>query len=236
MKESESVQRSGGPWGSLLRVFWEPGAAFAYLAERRPMLAPYLVQSLLMAMVTYQVFAATAPLQLPPDALAAQPGGQATPFDPAVFRTVGQVSAAVGGLLAPWFSGLLSALIMLLAGALSGGAHSFRAYYSVAGYAMLPGTLGSVAEALLQSQAANLAAMQQVTLSAAALAPGADGLARAFLLTLHPAGLWVIFLAMTGFAAVHGFRLRKALGLGVALWLLSFAGGLLAVGLSGLGG
>lgn len=222
----ESVAQPISPWRAIWQVLWSPGETMVRLAERRPVLPVYIVLMLIILPATLYSVAATMDLQLEAARTAMAARGGASPADmeqmESLGRTMAYASAAVTGVAWPWVAGLVGALLMLMFGAFAGGSRPFTVYLSLYGYALIPGFLGRAIETLLKAQGTSMAAINQISMSAAALAPGTapGGLAHMLLLALHPTALWTLFLALLGFAAAHRLPLRRTVGLGIALGLL----------------
>jgi hypothetical protein len=220
LHQEVSSQTSGrlSPWRALVQVLIDPVRTFAELAEKPPVLAPYLVLMLLSLLGFWLML----DQQLALTISQAQKGG--TP--PEALKTIevtSKVAGVVLSLLGPWLMGALMAVVVMAVGRLGlGEPVPFGHYFGMLGYASLPNSLGAVLQALVASRAADPAQALTVSLSLAAFLPdGANPFLRAFLGTLAPFGLWSLALLGVGFAALHKTRINRSTGVVAVVYLLT---------------
>lgn len=208
------------PWGALLRVLTSPGETFRSLGGKPPVLAPYLVHSLVGVVVIALSYSAT--MQMVMDQALAQMAGQPamTPEDMAMMQNVmrwsGWVGLVVQEVIGPWVVGFVLAIVATFFGQFQGGGVPLTSYMGMVGYARMPLDL-----ARLLSAAFIAVTGKPLDLSAAAFLPeGASPVLAGALQMLSPLGLWYYGLLAIGFAALFGREPRRGWALPVTLFVL----------------
>lgn len=221
---NESVMNNGAgprisPWRAVLRVLTDPGETFRAMAEKPPVLAPYVVHML--AGLVYMVFAYRPTLDLALQAsLAAMPPGQQADFE--TMRTVMQWSAGAGlvgsALAGPWVAGFVISLVAMFFGQFQGGGVPLTSYFGMVGYARLPLAILT----LLMGVFTGITGRLEFDLSPAVLLPEtASPVLAALLHAFNPLHLWYYVLLGIGFASLFGREPRKGWILPVALFVIT---------------
>lgn len=216
------MSRESSPWAMALAVLTNPMTAMQAVAEQPRVWPAYLIQSLLMAGAA----AVTAPKTLE---LTMQRVGDV----PGAAITGGMIGGVIGALAAPWLIGLLVAGVAKLVGAFYERPVPFRDYFAMVGYARIPATIGMALGSLLVLSVNSPEAMNQMSLSPAVFVPEASPFVRVFLLSLNPFELWTLALCAIGFAAVHRIQPSKGVGFSAALYVVSFALGMIGLSMMG---
>lgn len=216
------MSRGSSPWAMAMAVLTNPMTAMQAVAEQPRVWPAYLIQSLLMAGAA----AITAPKTLE---LTVQQAGNA----PGAALTGGMIGGVIGALAIPWLAGLLVAAVAKLVGAFYERPVPFRDYFAIVGYARIPTTIGTALGSLLVLSVNSFEAMKQMSLSPAVFAPTAPPFVKMFLLSLNPFELWTLALCAIGFAAVHRIQPSKGVGFSAALYLVSFALGMIGLSMMG---
>lgn len=223
---SDAKQRGPGSWSSLVQVFWNPGQVMAAQAEQPAILPPYLLAMVVGAAVSVVVTLGTWDIMAPVVMKQMQSQGANTlPMSEETFKWFTLGSAAVGALVAPWVTGLITALLLMLAGLLRGGAEGFKKYLAVAGYAALPGMIAALLRIPLSLAATGMEQLQRVSFGPLILFPQASPTLMGMLQVFDMFKLWGWVLAIIGFAAVHRISARKAWLAGAILLLVQVGWG-----------
>lgn len=227
-----------GAWRSLVQVFWNPGQVMAVQAERPAIWPAYLVAMLVTAGAALAMTLATRDLGMAEIVRQLQARGQGAPTPDMVqaLWVAGVLSAVVGAGIKPWLGGAITALVLMLCGALRGGAEGFRKYFAVAGYAGMPLVLGAIVQVPLVRNAGSMEQLQHIGLGPVAFFPQAQGALLGALQSLDMFGLWGLALLVIGFAAVHRMPVARAAWVGILLLLLRVVLGAGAGALGGLFG
>jgi len=208
------------PWRALLRVLTSPGETFRSLGSKPPVLAPYLIQSLVGVVVIALTFSFVTKVALDQASAAMAAQSAMTAEDMATMETVmrwaGMVGLVVQEVVSPWVTGLVLALVAIFFGQFQGGGVPFAAYMGMIGYARMPLVLSRLLTAVFIA-----ATGQALDLSAAAFLPaGASPALTAALQMLNPFGIWYYVLLAIGFAALFRREPRRGWAFPVTLFVL----------------
>lgn len=205
----ESPQVSS--WGALISVLTDPVTTFQGLAQRAPILPPYLLS--MVATVSVVLLTMEMQLQLQADAFAKQ-GVEPPPT--ALIMIPGVLFAAA----MPWLAGLLVAFIAWLFGKFQQTEVRFGAYMSMAGYAAIPSLIGGLIQGGMIMFANDATQAMKMSLSPAVFVPDADLMVKAFLQSINPFDIWHYILMAVGFAALHRIKPVRGAAFAVTYYLL----------------
>ena len=209
------------PWGAVLRVLTDPAQTFRSMADKPPVLAPYLVHMVAGAVFGILAFRPTMELALlgQQQALAAMPQGAEMnmEFMTTVTQWTTALSLAASALIAPWISGLVISLVATFFGRLQGGGVPLSSYMGMIGYARMPLAISTLLTGIFMAITG-----QTLNLTPAAFLPeGAPPVLVGLLGSLNPLNLWYYVLLAIGFAALHGREPRKGWPLPVTLFVIT---------------
>lgn len=208
------------PWGALLRVLTSPGETFRSLGRKPPVLAPYLIHSLVGIVAIALSYSALMDLAMEQAAAAMANQPQMTAEDMAMMQTVmrwsGGVALVVQEVAGPWVVGLVLALVATFFGQFQGGEVPLTSYMGMIGYARMPLDIARLLSAVFMAVTG-----KQLDLSAAALLPdGASPVLMGALQMINPFGIWYYALLAIGFAALFGREPRRGWAMPVTLFVL----------------
>lgn len=205
-------------WWSVWGIFWRPGAVFARLKER-PVWFPAYAAMVVVGVAAFLLW--SGPVIETLSAFSAEQARQAGMEGelPAFMGTLFTVSILGGTVVTPLLTGLLLAVLGLLAGLVTGGGLRFSQWYSLVMWAMVPAfTVGAVVQTFLLAQGA-VDATGQAGLTLAPLV-AADSALYPVLKALDLFSVWTAVLVGAGFGVLTGAGGRRALLTGAVFFFV----------------
>lgn len=217
------------PWRAVLRVLTDPVATFRAMAEKPPVLVPYLVHMLVGLAVMALTYGKVVEIATQATASAMSANQE---IDLELMRAMMKWSAgaslAVSALIGPWVAGFVLSLVAMFFGQFEGGGVPLSAYMGMIGYARLPLAILNLLAGIFLA-----ATGRQLNLSAAVLLPEtASPYLVGLLSSFNPLYLWYYVLLGIGFAALFDREPRKGWALPVTVFVVTTLLNAVAVGVT----